>query len=386
MINDQCSFEEDISYLEEWSDSIQRSILDLKSTANERGVSALFSISCSKHYSFSKPYLTPLRLLENGVICGVVVFSLSQAVIAANNVKNVVDCILVDVEKKMGIQVGVSKKVLNHFGIFNKSISHISIGNISSAVRFISPNIKLIEYKPNDLTVDAVWTILSIKLKNLSGKKVAILGSGNIGFKLALKLVESGVNVVLYRRNSAKGMLMANAINIIKPQITTAMASFNPSAMEASSNCDVLIGAANLNTSIISWSMIQGISQGGFVVDIGKGSLKADTLKKALENDIDVFRADVTASLYGFISQMQQVENIVQNKFGRADVTFGVSIVSGGMIGRNGEVVVDSYNSPSLIYGVSDGCGNMKIELDKVDKENIEIVKKHIFLEQGKKI
>ena len=52
-----------------------------------------------------------------------------------------------------------------------------------------------------------------------------------------------------------------------------------------------------------------------------------------------------------------------------------VSIISGGLLGGEREIVVDDYSSPSLIYGVCDGCGNLKNKMDDVDKENINVVK-----------
>ena len=383
MVEEHNSFDEDVSYLEEWVSRIQKSVLELKAIADDRNVTTFFSIGSTTQSDSQRPYLTPLRLLENGVISGVIVFSQSQAIIAANAVKDIVDSILVDAEKKIGIQVGASGALLEHFNIrdfdsIKRSRSNIEFGNISAAIRTIVSSEKLTEYKPNDLTVDAVWTFLSLKLNNLSGKKIAVLGCGNIGFKLALKLVESGVNVVLVRRDTSKGMFMANAINMVKPETTIATASYTASALQASAFCDVLIGAANTNTAVITWDMIQSMSPDGFIIDIGKGNVDAYALKMALENDIDIIRGDVTASLYGFISHKQQMQNIIQHKIGRREVDSGVSIVSGGILGKDGEVVVDNFSAPSLVYGVSDGCGNMKTELNENDKKNIRTVKEHM--------
>jgi hypothetical protein len=376
---------EDIAFLEDWIEEICSNIEELNNIAEERGLITFFSISntTSNEKDVQKPYLTPIRLLEGGIICGVVVFSQSQAVIAAKYTIGLVDKILVDSEKKIGMQIGVDKKLLDYFEINdsvinNKSRSCIEFGNISAAVRMVVPDNKIIEYKPNDITVDAVWTFLSIKLNRLSGKKVAILGCGNIGFKLALKLVESGVNVVLVRRDSSKGVLMANSINMVKPKTTIATAIYNSSPLQASSFCDVLIGTANASVPIITWDMIQSMSPDGFVIDVGKGNVEDYAIKKSIEENIDIIRGDVTASLYGFISHRQHMFDIIQHKIGRMEIESHVSIVSGGLLGRSGEVVVDNYSSPSIIYGVADGCGHMKTLLDEVDRSNILIVKKYV--------
>jgi hypothetical protein len=378
---------EDIEFLEDWIVQIKTLTKELNLIAQKKDLTTYFSISntTSSSKNIQKPYVTPIRLLEGGVICGVVVFSQSQAVIAAKFVQDFVDKILVDSEKKIGMQVGIDKNLLTYFkitdsAINSKSRSLIEFGNISSAVRMVIPEGKFIEYKANDITVDAIWTFLSIRLKKLSGKKIAILGCGNIGFKLALKLVESGINVILVRRDSSKGVLMANSINMVKPKTTLATATYCASPLQASSYCDVLIGTANSGVSLISWDMIQSMTPEGFVIDVGKGNVEDYAVKKAIEENIEIIRGDVGASLYGFISHRQQIQDVIKNKIGRNEIKPGVSVISGGLFGRNGEIVVDNYSLPGIVYGVANGCGQMKTTLNEVDRENLSLVKKHLSI------
>jgi len=378
---------EDIEFLEDWVVQIKTLTKELNRIAQKKDLTTYFSISntTSSSKDIQKPYVTPIRLLEGGIIFGVVVFSQSQAVIAVKFVQDLVDKILVDSEKKIGIQIGIDQNLLTHFKIIDsainsKSNSSIEFGNISAAVRMLIPEEKFIEYKANDITVEAIWTFLSIRLTKLSGKKIAILGCGNIGFKLALKFVESGIDVVLVRRDSYKGVLMANSINMVKPETTLASATYCASPLQASSYCDVLIGTANSGVSLISWDMIQSMSPEGLVIDVGKGNIEDYAIKKAIEENIEIIRGDVGASLYGFISHRQQMQDIIKNKIGRDEIKSGVSVVSGGLFGRNGEIVVDNYSSPNIIYGVADGCGQMKTTLNEVDRKNISLVKKHLSI------
>ena len=376
---------EDIPYLESWFYNLQKSIKEFKGIAIDKDIKLLFSISTTttcKH-SINKPYTTPVRFLENSLISGVVVFSQTQSIIVTNIVKDFVDGFLVDVEQKHNMKVGTNGDTLKYFQDkyfinSDRVDSGIKHGGILSIVRAIVANDRIIEYKANDITVDAIWIFLSTKLNYLSGKKVAIIGSGNIGSKLALKLVESGVNVVLVRRDSSKGKLIANAINLIKPPLSKSYASYNSSAIQASKFCDVIIGAANTNNPVITWDMIKNMSKNGFVVDIGKGNIEANAIKKSIEKNIDVIRGDIAAALYGFVSQKQQMQEIVQNKIGRANIDSDINLVSGGVLGRCGDIVVDSFASPSLVYGVANGSGSIKTDLNLIDKKNIEKVKKII--------
>ena len=371
---------EDIPYLESWFYNLQKSIKELKGIAIDKDIKLLFSISTTttcKH-SINKPYTTPVRFLENSLISGVVVFSQTQSIIVTNIVKDFVDGFLVDVEQKHNMKATINSDTLKYFQDKYFINGDIKYESILSIVRAIVADDRIIEYKANDITVDAIWTFLSTKLNYLSGKKVAIIGCGNIGSKLALKLVESDVNVVLVRRDSSKGKLIANAINLIKPPLSKSYASYNSSAIQASKFCDVIIGAANTNNPVITWDMIKNMSKNGFVVDIGKGNIEANAIKKSIEKNIDVIRGDIAAALYGFVSQKQQMQEIVQNKIGRANIDSDINLVSGGVLGRCGDIVVDSFISPSFVYGVANGSGSIKTDLNLIDKKNIEKVKKII--------
>ena len=370
---------ENIPYLESWFYDLQRSIKELKGIAIDKNIKLLFSISTTtcKHGT-NKPYTTPVRFLENSLISGVVVFSKIQSIVVTNIVKDFVDDFLIDVEQKHNMKAAINSDTLKYFQDKYLINSDIKCESILSIVRAIVADDRIIEYKANDITVDAIWTFLSTKLNYLSGKKVAIIGCGNIGSKLALKLVESDANVVLVRRDSSKGKLIANAINLIKPPLSKSYASYNSSAIEASKFCDVIIGAANTNNPVITWDMIKNLSKNGFVVDIGKGNIEADAIKKSIEKNIDIIRGDIAAALYGFVSQKQQMQEIVQNKIGRVNIDSDINIVSGGVLGRCGDIVVDSFASPSLVYGVANGSGSIKTDLNLIDKKNIEKVKKII--------
>ena len=378
--------DEDVSYLEEWCLNLQEIARNVKKNALQKNLTTFFSITSTFQYGIIKPYITPIRILESGLIFGVVIYSPTQAIIAGNIMKDIADEILVDAEKKVdseiknGAQIDVNHSLLNYFNVRLSdkqlvSLNKANINNISSAVRIVVSDIKITEFKPNDITVDAVWTFLSLKLNTFHGKKIAIIGCGNIGFKLALKLAESGVKVVIVRRNQDKGKFMAEAINLLTP-LSDSPVKYCHSALDASDECDVLIGAATQVTRVISSDMIKNISPNGFVIDIGKGNLEDTAINLALKTNIDIFRGDITGSLYGYISHMQKMKNVIENKTGRINLNSSISLISGGLLGKEGEIVVDNFESPSIIYGVSNGLGSIKIHLDAIDKENLTNLKK----------
>ena len=58
-------------------------------------------------------------------------------------------------------------------------------------------------------------------------------------------------------------MLMANVINIVKPETTLATVSYNSNALKASLFCDILIGSTD-GKPVITKEMIQSIKQTEF--------------------------------------------------------------------------------------------------------------------------
>ena len=126
---------------------------------------------------------------------------------SAKNVSKIVDgkfdFILLDVEKKV-----ISKKINQYV-------------NIERAVKETIKKTKIYNYKGNDLTINACETLVnhiySQDPRGVGGKKILVLGVGNIGFKISLKLLEAGADVYLYRRNKNILSNISKTINFIKP-------------------------------------------------------------------------------------------------------------------------------------------------------------------------
>ena len=138
--------------------------------------------------------------------------------------------------------------------------------------------------------------------KILSKKKIAIFGAGNIGFKLGLKLVESGVNVRLFRRNIEKCMHFSNTINLIKPISTLAESSFSDSPISACYNTDAIIACAN-EKSVIKKDYLKSMKPQGLIIDLGKGNLDKQSVIYAKNRNIKILRCDITETLINYIKQ-----------------------------------------------------------------------------------
>ncbi|OGY46848.1 MAG: hypothetical protein A2840_02720 [Candidatus Buchananbacteria bacterium RIFCSPHIGHO2_01_FULL_47_11b] len=378
---------EELQYLSTWLQDAVALARKIKEYSERSNGIAIFTIASTvKANENRRPYLTPLRELSHGFIGGSLVFSQTQAILLSKHIDGLVDWILVDSEKKIPISFGSDEEVFTHFNLSIPEHSKASrmpleMGNLSAACAMHVTKSDLHEYKPNDMTVDAVWHALAMQLGILSGKKVAIIGAGNIGFKLALKLVESGCTVDIVRRDQARGTLMADLINTIKPKSTIAKAHYNLDALQASVFADAIIGCSNA-MPVITWEMMQAMKPDGLVIDVGKGTIFNDALIKGVQGNIKIIRADVTSGIDGVVATIRRTKSLLRNEMGRRMVGGDMYIVSGGAMGLDGDVIVDNYSAPTYVIGVANGMGDIKQTLNDSDRGHIEEVKK--ILNQAK--
>ena len=371
---------EEILRLKKWQKNVKNQFLEISKILKKNQI-IFYSISSVSSNNKINPYTTPIRISENKLIAGCIVGSQIEALIAANYVENSIDYLLLDVEKKIPIQNIPNEEIFLAFNL-NKSLyiensktaSGVEFGNISAAVRKTFPSNKIISYKPNDLTVESVWFFLSHKFGNFANLKVAIIGSGNIGYKLALKLVESGAYVNLYRRDKVLGLQLANTINSIKPKNTIANAEYYEDSVRACTLCNVVIGTGKTDSQIINESMVAVMMKNGILVDCGKGNITEGAINYSYELGLEIYRSDVTSGIISFVDQAILIKKLINNKSGRKLLKNNIYIISGGVYGKLGDVIVDNFNKPKVIYGMADGRGQLLKKLTKLQSDKINFV------------
>ena len=334
---------------------------NIKILKNEN-IKTFFTIATTSKQE-NDPYLTPIRKNDVFVVCGCVIFEQSILDQIIEIIDGCVDYVLVDSEKKIPVRVHPELRV-------------IETGNLSKICFQKIQKSKILEYKPNDITVNSTWSFLSQRLNFLSGKKISILGSGNIGSKLALKLVECGVSVSIFRRNTYKGYLISQGLNFIKPENTVSNITFHENILQTTFMSDVLIGAAN-GVPVINTDILESLKKNSIIVDLGKNSLTKDAVKFALKNNLEVYRADITAAFEGFIHEAIKMDQILNDSYGKKDYGY-CTIVGGGALGSSGDIVVDNISQPKIVIGIAAGDGTLKKNHSIKDKEKLSKFKKQI--------
>ena len=379
---------EEIIRLRKWQKNVKDQLFEVSKILKKNQI-FFYSISSVSSNNKINPYTTPIRLSGNKLIAGAIVGSQIEALIVANYVENLVDYLLLDVEKKIPIQNIPEDKIFSAFGLNktlyienSKTASGIEFGNISSAVRKTFPSNKIINYKPNDITVESVWFFLSHKFQNFANLKVAIIGSGNIGFKLALKLVESGAYVNLNRRDKALGIQLASTINSIKPKNTIANAEYYEDPVRACTLCDLVIGTGKTDSQIINDSMVAVMMKNGMLVDCGKGNISVEAINYSHELGLKIYRSDVTSGIISFVDKAILIKKLVNKKIGRRLLRDDIQIISGGVYGKLGDIIVDNFDKPKIIYGMADGRGQLLKKLTNLQSDKVKFVSSYFNINQ----
>ncbi len=114
-----------------------------------------------------------------------------------------------------------------------------------------------------------------------------IVGAGNIGSKIALRLLESGSSVYLTRRNKKKLKMINEALNVIKPIQTKAKSNIIHKDRLRFEDYDVIIGCADKS---VKFKKIKNFSNLPIIVDVGKGTFTKSSIKQLSIKKIPIFR------------------------------------------------------------------------------------------------
>ena len=303
------------------------------------------------------PYVSPNRFFHNFNCTGSIIFKLSDLEKIIPLVDGKVDNILIDTEK------------LIYNDLFNKNGKNKLVSLSKSAIPHIKrSNFSL--FKPNDITAEAVWEFVVNMLRNrINSQRVSIIGLGNLGTKIALKFLEAGSSITVYRRNFQVANSIAETLKVIN-SFGNKNLFVSKDHVSACKNADIIIGCTP-GIPVIDIECIMQAAGIPLCIDVGKNTFTKSAIRFANAKNINIYRTDITSTLEGAISSILRERYIAENCRGRKSYN-GINLVSGGIIGSEGDFIVDNFLIPKHVYGVADGSGDLKRELTQKQQSIIE--------------
>ncbi|OLC93314.1 MAG: hypothetical protein AUI92_03145 [Thaumarchaeota archaeon 13_1_40CM_3_38_6] len=292
----------------------------------------------------------PLRYFMNYVCLPIGIKNIATGIRVAKFFDGKVNTIFVDAENKLYACENLFDKV---FSIVKRN--------------------KVYPVKGNDFTADSAFSIIFTILKNISRKKILMIGAGNIGSKVALKLIECGAQVFIINSTKLSTYRQANAINVMKP--IECKSQVIPTTKEKiPRNLDCIVGFTR-GVPVITNSMVNNLKTGGLLLDGGTGTISQSGINEAKRKKIMILRLDIRIGFAHYASFMLSSQEFVTKIIGKKKLN-GFNIVSGGIIGEKGDIVVDNIKKPTRILGIANGAGRVLRYTNH--NKNADIVKRLI--------
>lgn len=323
------------------------------------GSKIYFFLGNTKQTDNRNYYLTPIRLKKSSIVTGAIVFDKLTAKKILKIIDGLADYVFVDIE----IKVKNGKKPLD----------------LKKLAKIVIKKSRLNFYKANDFAVEETNILLNnlISEQNRFSSKVKtlIIGCGNIGFKVALNLIESGYDVYAFRRNFKTLNLITRTINLIKNYGVDSKIKALKSLPKSLKGFDIIITAAD-SSEVINADCVKGISRKSILIDIGKGNFTTEAINMLMDKSIFIYRLDVSQAYF------RHIDNIVLKKKDENAQNYkknvkNFTLILKGIVGKKNDLIVDDIIKPKRIYGICDGRGSFL---------NLNIREKLIFTRKLKSV
>lgn len=329
----------------------------IKDKAKKKKKKTCFLIGTTKKKSPKNFYLTPYRESQKTLYMGAIIYNNKTAKEIAQKIDGKVDYVFVDIEKKINNRLDI-------------------LVNIERSTKEVINKSIVKNYKPNDLTVNSIENFIQdyfrSNLRGVGGKKILIVGAGNIGSKIGLRLLESGSSIYLTRRDKKKLKMINATLNIIKPVQTKAKSNIIHKDKLKFEDYDVIIGCADKS---VKFQKINNFKKKPLIIDVGKGTFTTNSIKQLLTKKIPIFRLDIESSLSSFIDSNISTENFFKNNFVKKSGKF--RLIKKGILGKFGDIVVDDVMTPKRIIGICGREGLLKnLSIKKYNFLKSKILKK----------
>ena len=291
--------------------------------------------------------IPPIRESLSNIICFVSVTDEShlEEIIALS--EGIIDMIVVDTDQKR-----VNSSVIIETAIKVAQLHHISIVPYSDYETW---------------SIAAVNYLLQIEEK--CQPEVLLVGKSQLASHIILDLISRGVKISLLREefgdtikipydNETQITLNSNQIDLISAETAR--------RFDALLSCTIIDKAPHLaNLNKMSFKN---------VYDIGLNNFTKEFITEHKKGGCVFYRSDDHAGIASMIVNILESEYLVKRNMSRVSLA-DISVVSGGLIANEGDVVVDNADNPTVVFGVANGLGMFKTELTEKDKKNVEKIK-----------
>jgi len=239
----------------------------------------------------------------------------------------------------------------------------------------IKPYVKesrLIGYKDCDVWVRTVDQEMRALIPEIWNSKITVCGSDPLARRFALCMLEQGADIELLDNKPARLHQWMKALSEFSLSSNELQIEVDPT--KAGEGAHAIVTFAR-GAPLIIEQMVEKMARGGIIFDAGIGTLPSEIIYCCNTRGIRVVRPDMRAALASELASLLGTKRIVKDLMGRRKIN-NISVVAGGLLGRKGEIVVDSVSNPSKVVGVANGkgkilanCANFQDKIIAVEEE-----------------
>jgi 4-hydroxy-2-oxovalerate aldolase len=120
------------------------------------------------------------------------------------------------------------------------------------------------------------------------------------------------------------------------------------------------------------------LNPGAYILDARIGGLLPEALEEAQRRGVLPIRVNVWPALAGALSAAHETLRNNQECLGWGKMG-GVAVVSGGALGRKGDIIIDSLRNPTRVIGMADGTGGVSFQFTLEQSECVRRVREEII-------
>ncbi|MFC1941568.1 B12-binding domain-containing radical SAM protein, partial [Chloroflexota bacterium] len=271
---------------------------------------------------------------ENYVIGDAEIYTIEELTSVLDAVDGIVDYILVDAD----IKIPISREFLG------KTYQHVE----KSQIR---------QYSDMAIWCQSVFLLIQDELIHLEDTKVCLSPLNKFTKFLAVMLQNRGVNVVYYDTSRCKNSSNKKYIAQIGDKFST----------------DIFVNFS-FGENIITSDLINKLPEGTVIIDATTEGMELKAYEFIHSKNIKISRPEMRPLLSSQMSLLEKFGKYIAESKGYF-VLEGYNFVSGGIIGKKGDIVVDSIKHPQTILGIADGRGKIirPNELSSMNIKKIQI-------------
>jgi 4-hydroxy-2-oxovalerate aldolase len=241
----------------------------------------------------------------------------------------------------------------------------------------------LLTYLDSRVWVDAVEDQVARLLgEGLDDERLVIAGDHMKSRLLALRLAERGAAVTLI---TDPGIDVPPGIPEWLGLLSSSPA--RPTVRVVGADSPDIRGALSGAHAVIVWPESSSwfaarhvgcVPADACILDAGVKGITAEGLGEARRRGCRLVRVNMWSALAGAVAAAHDSSRVVQEALGRETIG-GVPVVSGGVIGEAGDVVVDNVRRPRQVIGLADGEGGVLYHYGPFEHERARQVSEEII-------